>query len=138
MPVHEKQATSEQAAVEQITVEQAAANLYQQDPDWVTFYRQILGLRGVVRRSYPTREGLAEFEQTAVYREIQRMVAVLRKRKALPEDAAEPTRVVTIRLPKSLHDAIRVEAHEHHTSMNRLCISKLLQLIDAERIPSEV
>jgi predicted HicB family RNase H-like nuclease len=128
MSVHEKQAE----------VERAAAYLFELHPDWVTFYRQILGVGGVMRRNYPTREALAQFEQTEAYREIQRMMAVLRKRKAMPEDAAEPTQVITLRLPKSLHESIRVEAYEHHTSMNRLCISKLLQLIDAERIPSEI
>ena len=133
MPVNEKHVNENQAKVERV-----AADLFGQCPDWVTFYRQILGLGGVVRRSYPTREALAQFEQTEAYREIQRMVATLRKRKALPGDAPEPTRVVTVRLPECLHEAIRIEAYEHHTSMNRLCISKLLQLIDAERIPSEV
>jgi len=133
MTANEKLTTNEQLAVEQ-----AAIDLYRQDPDWVTFYRQILGLRGIVRRHYPTREDLAEFEQTEVYREILRMVADLRKRNPMPEATAEPIRVVTIRLPKSLHDAIRLEAHEHRTSMNRLCISKLLQLVDAEMVPSDI
>ncbi len=45
--------------------------------------------------------------------------------------------MITVRLPKSLHEALRVEAHEHRTSMNKLCISKLLQFIDAENVPSE-
>jgi hypothetical protein len=31
-----------------------------------------------------------------------------------------------------------VEAHEHCTSMNKLCISKLLQFIESERVPNEV
>ena len=119
-------------------VRQAATNLYRRDPDWVTFYREILGLHGIVRHSYPTRESLAEFEQTAAHQEIQRMIAKLRKKGPMPDDLEEPTRVVTVRLPRSLHDAIRVEAHEHRTSMNRLCISKLLQWIESEMIPSEV
>ena len=52
-------------------------------------------------------------------------------------DDAEPTRVITVRLPKSLHEALRVEAHEHRTSMNKLCISKLLQFIDGQQVPAE-
>ncbi len=50
-------------------------------------------------------------------------------------EAQEPTRVITVRLPKSLHEALRVEAHEHRTSMNKLCISKLLQIIDGQQVP---
>ena len=121
-------------------VQRAATVLYERNPDWVTFYREILGLHGIVRRCFPTRESLAKFEQTETHDEIQRMVAKLRKQEPPTDDdePQEPTRIVTVRLPKSLHDAIRVEAHEHRTSMNRLCISKLLQFIDNEMIPSEV
>ena len=43
------------------------------------------------------------------------------------------TRVITVRLPESLHEALKAEAVDHKTSMNKLCISKLLQaLIDEE------
>ena len=45
--------------------------------------------------------------------------------------------MITVRLPKSLHEALRDEAHEHRTSMNKLCISKLLQFIDSEQVPTE-
>ena len=31
-----------------------------------------------------------------------------------------------------------VEAHEHNTSMNKLCISKLLQFVDRELVPVEI
>ena len=30
-----------------------ALALYQQNPDWVTFFREILGIGGVVRRLFP-------------------------------------------------------------------------------------
>ena len=45
--------------------------------------------------------------------------------------------MVTVRIPRSLHEALRVEAHEHRTSMNKLCISKLLQFIDDGWSPAE-
>ncbi len=118
-------------------IHRLAELLYSQGPDWVTFYREVLGLHGVVRRNCPTRESLAEFEQTEAYLEIQQMLTRLRRQGPPARDDAEPTRVITVRLPKSLHEALRVEAHEHHTSMNKLCISKLLQFIDQQMIPVE-
>ncbi len=57
-----------------------ARTLYRQDPDWVTFFREILGIGGVVRRLFPGREELAEFERTTEYAEIQLMLARLRQR----------------------------------------------------------
>ncbi|MFH1923708.1 MAG: toxin-antitoxin system HicB family antitoxin [Planctomycetota bacterium] len=106
-------------------------------PDWVTFFRKILGINGVVRRTYPTPEALAEFERSETHCEILEMLTRLRERTPGPEELQEPTRVITVRLPRSLHEALRTEADEHHTSMNKLCISKLLQFIENDLIPKE-
>ena len=101
------------------------------------FYREVLGLNGIVRRMFPGRDALAAFEQTEDYLQIQQMLTKLRERGTTAAEEQEPTRVITVRLPKSLHEALRFEAHEHHTSMNKLCISKLLQFIDNQMIPAE-
>ena len=117
----------------------AASELFRQNPDWVSFYRQVLGVGGVVRQLYPTQEACTAFEQTKEYEEIQRMLAKLREQSNGKQPSAqfEPTRVITVRLPKSLHESLRAEAHEKHTSMNKLCISKLVQFIDNELVPTE-
>jgi hypothetical protein len=41
------------------------------------------------------------------------------------ETPREPTRVITVRLPKSLHESLKIEAHARNTSLNQLCIAKL-------------
>jgi predicted HicB family RNase H-like nuclease len=117
---------------------QAATELFDRKPDWVTFYREIMGVDGIVRKLYPTADALANFEQTEEFTKIQQMLARLRSgTKADDKDSKEPTRVITVRLPKSLHDTLKAEAHNHHTSMNQLCIAKLLQMVDDELIPTE-
>jgi len=115
---------------------QAAYDLFCRNPDWVSFFRDILGVKGLVRQHFVTRESLAEFEKSDTYAEIQQMLTRLRERAADAPALPEPTQVITVRLPKSLHDALREEAHDHRTSMNKLCISKLLQFIDNELVPS--
>ena len=111
---------------------------FSQEPDWVTFYREVLGINGIIRRNYPDAQILADFEKTEEYCEIQQMLAKLREKGRTQVSDQEPTRVITVRMPKSLHESLRVEAHERHTSMNKLCISKLLQMIDTELVPHEV
>ena len=118
-------------------VYRVASELYRQDPDWVTFFREVLGVEGIIRRVFPSATDLARFEQTREYSDIQQMVAKLRERASDPTDTREPTRVITVRLPKSLHESLRNEAHERKTSMNKLCISKLLQMVDEELIPND-
>jgi len=118
---------------------QAARSMYDQGCDWVTFFREVLGLNGVVRRTFTTPEAMARFEQSEEFEKIQHMLAKLRERSQAKQNTAnfEPTRVITVRLPKSLHESLRAEAHEKRTSMNKLCISKLLQFIDDDLVPTE-
>src|SRR5215475_11311583 len=114
-----------------------AQTLFHQNPDWVTFFREVLGLGGIVRQMYPSAAALTEFEKTHEYGEIQQMLAKLRvEGPPVPEDK-EPTRVITVRLPKSLHEFLQVEAHEKCTSMNQLCISKLVQWLDSDLAASK-
>ena len=114
---------------------QKAYQLFTRKPDWVTFFREILGVSGIVRQNYTTRVEMEGFEQTEAYANIQQMLTKLREGSAPPPENGEPNRVITVRLPKSLHDLLREEAHEHRTSMNKLCISKLLRMIDKELVP---
>ena len=114
-----------------------AGDLYRQGPDWVTFYREVLGVEGAARRTFTTTDEFDTFEKSHEYVEIQQMVAKLREGNRTQTQGSEPTRVITVRLPKSLHESLRTEAHERRTSMNKLCISKLLQVVDGTLIPNE-
>ena len=116
---------------------QKAYQLFTRNPDWVTFFRDVLGVSGIVRRNYTSREEMTRFEQTEVYAQIQQMLTKLREGVSPSAEEAEPNRVITVRLPKSLHDLLREEAYEHRTSMNKLCISKLLRMIDQDLVPDE-
>ena len=119
------------------TAQRVAAEMYQQQPDWITFFREVLGVDGLIRKLFVSPEELAAFEKTEEYAEIQQMLARLRERSGANADGKEPTRVITVRLPKSLHESLRAEAHDRKTSMNQLCISKLLQVIDGDFVVSE-
>jgi hypothetical protein len=116
---------------------QAAETRYRQNPDWVTFFREVLGVEGVVRKAFPTFDELTAFEQTEQYEKIQKLLVKLREKRPAADIESEPTRVITVRLPKSMHESLRTEAHDLRTSMNKLCISKLLQVIGEEMIPNE-
>lgn len=116
---------------------QFAEARYRQNPDWVTFFREVLGVDGVVRKTFPTFDELTAFEQSEQYEKIQKLLVKLREKRPTADTESEPTRVITVRLPKSMHEALRHEAHDMRTSMNKLCISKLLQVIDGDLVPSE-
>jgi predicted HicB family RNase H-like nuclease len=119
-------------------VHRVAQELFEKATDWVTFFREVLGVNGVIRQQFKTTDEMADFEQTEAYMQIQHMLARLRAKNGDQADSGkEPTRVITVRLPQSLHESLRAEAHDRHTSMNKLCISKLLQMVERELVPVE-
>ena len=69
-------------------IRQTAEALFARNPDWVTFYRKILGLHGVIRRHYPTLDAMDVFEETETYRQVQQMLRKLRERR--PPSIEEP------------------------------------------------
>jgi hypothetical protein len=114
---------------------QAAQELFTQLPDWLTFFKATLGIDGRVRQLFPSQEEFCAFERTDEYGQIHKMVAALRAMKKNPSLNQEPTRVITVRLPKSVHEALRAEANDHDISMNWLCIAKLIQAFDDANLP---
>ncbi len=109
-----------------------ALDLYRQRPGWVTFFREILGVDGAINSLFVDRESLNTFETTEENAAIQQMLAQLRETDSTQEESREPTKVITVRLPRSLHESLRAEAHSRNTSMNKLCITKLLNVLAEE------
>ena len=112
-----------------------AQQLYGNKVDWLTYFREVLGVDGIVRQLFPTQSQYLAFEATPEFAEIERQLFKLKAERRNPSPKVEPTRVITVRLPESLHEALRAEALDHQTSINKLCIAKLLQAISEEVAP---
>lgn len=103
--------------------------------DWEAFFKQVMGVDGLIYHLFPTADQRRQFETTSEYVEIQHILAEMRGR---PQKRnlvnREKTKMITVRLPESLHAALMQEANDLNTSMNKLCISKLLQIIDKDLV----
>ncbi len=113
------------------TVLAVAQKIFDKNHDWATFHQEILGVEGAARRIFTTSDEMRSFETTKEFAEILLMLAKLRAR---PGELDEKPSVVTVRFPKSMHKSLVAEAHERETSMNKLCIAKLLQGVDQKFI----
>ncbi len=109
-----------------------ASELFEQGPDWVIFFKEVLGIGGIVRQVYDTPEAMAAFERTEEYAEIKQMLSELRRRATEREPSREAIRVITVRMPESLHESLKAEALGHEISINQLCIAKLVKIIDEQ------
>ena len=107
-----------------------AERLHAMDPEWVVFFREVLGVDGIVSRTFGSGDARARFECTPQYARIREMLDDLRSRERERPADREANRVVTVRMPRSLHEALKAEAANRRVSINTLCIAKLLQALD--------
>lgn len=112
-----------------------ANDLFGSAPNWVCFYREMLGGSGLVHELFPTNDEFGRFLRTDQNHQVQLMLTALRSRDLPENDPNDPQRMITVRLPKSLHQAMCEEAGRMNISVNRLCISRMLQLLDPKMIP---
>lgn len=111
---------------------QVAERLNAMEPEWVVFFREVLGVEGIVRRTFSEPDALMRFECTPQYARIREMLDSLRARQQDRQPQRETQRVVTVRMPRSLHETLKSEAEQLRVSVNTLCISKLLKLLDEQ------
>lgn len=102
-----------------------AETLVSERPHWSEFFRRMFGLGGFIRMRFPSVEERRRFEMTQEYAELREMLHRLRVGSGGSEE--EFLRVVTVRIPNSVHEWLKEEAHEHRVSLNSLCVTKLLE-----------
>lgn len=112
-----------------------ANDLFANAPTWVCFYRELMGGNGLINVLFEDLNDYGKFLRTEQYHQIQLMLTALRSRDLPENDPNDPQRMITVRLPKSLHEAMCDEAGRLNISVNRLCISRMLQLLDPKMIP---
>ena len=59
---------------------EVAERLHAMAPEWVVFFREVLGVDGIIRRTFNTPEALVRFECTPHYARIREMLDELREK----------------------------------------------------------
>ena len=117
-------------------VQQVAAELFGVAPTWTAFYRETLGVDGVAHRIFADAQDYRNYEDSECHTKVLEMLTVLRSRDLADCDPTETQRMITVRIPKSLHDRICAEANELDVSVNKLAITRLLQRVDLAMLPT--
>lgn len=112
-----------------------AIELFGHAPTWVCFFREVLASGGLTRKLFPSDDEFGTFMTTPHYDQILQMLTALRSRDLPEQDPNDPQRMITVRVPKSLHEALCEEAGRLGISVNKLCISRLLQVLDPKMVP---
>lgn len=108
-----------------------AEDLHAMEPTWIVFFNEMLGVDGHARRAFPEASDYKAFECSPQYARIRELLNDLRSRQ--PDIySQESRRVVTVRMPLSLHESLKAEARQYRISINQLCISKLIRMLDRQ------
>lgn len=117
-------------------VHQVAAELFGVAPTWTAFFRETLGVDGVAHQVFSDSSEYRKYEASETHSKLLEMLTVLRSRDLPDCDPSEPQRMITVRIPKSLHDSLCEESNVLKVSMNKLCITRLLQRVDMSMLPT--
>lgn len=127
LPLHQRPAEALRAALE----------VFAQTGHWVAFYRSVLGPEGVASQLFPSLEEQLYFAGTREYDELQKMLTALRTSDCEKAESVESLSMITIRIPRSMQTSLNEEARQHQTSVNKLCISKLLVPVNPQYVPTQ-
>lgn len=116
-------------------IEERAADLLLKGIDWAEFFRIVLGRNGLAARAFRSPDEMDWFAKTESYARLHEMWAALRRTQEGKKAVGEPLVVMTIRVPKSLHESLIDEAHRLQTSVNKLCVAKLGRAISGRFVP---
>ncbi|MCU0719080.1 MAG: hypothetical protein MUC83_05205, partial [Pirellula sp.] len=116
--LREKLVTTGSLAERGASVVSIAAELFGVAPTWTAFYREVLGSDGLMRTSVCDDDEYSEFECCDDHSKLLEMLTALRSRDLPENDPHEAQRMITVRIPKSLHDSICNEANRLAVSVN--------------------
>ena len=93
---------------------------------WADFSNRLFAQNGgVVAKVFPRMKDRQAFYDTPQYEAVNQLLLDLIKRHGLSEAASKKSGKFVIRLPKTLHAALELEAEQEGVSLNQLALSKL-------------
>jgi predicted HicB family RNase H-like nuclease len=98
--------------------------------DWIELHNRIFGVGGLAGQLFPTQPERTEFAKTKAFQEIQSLMddeydeepdPKHRVAEAMPRASGK----FNLRIPRSLHAALILEAEDEGVSLNQLVLAKL-------------
>lgn len=81
---------------------------------------------GEIPRRYPSADARKGYFGSDEWRKITEELVALLRSQSVPKEV-EPTAVITLRLPASVHECLKQVAHEQRVSLNKLALALVLK-----------
>lgn len=123
MPATEKKKLTKQQ-LKQFSA--AVADAKDSAKTWPDFWNAVGGIGGPIARIFPTQEERVLLSQSDEYRQFTDHLAEMQKSgNHLVDQVESASGAIALRLPKSMHAALKVEAEAEDVSVNQLILAKL-------------
>ncbi|HSG71983.1 MAG TPA: toxin-antitoxin system HicB family antitoxin, partial [Planctomycetaceae bacterium] len=98
-----------------------ARELQTQKTDWSNLHNAIFGHGGKATELFRTQKERSAFAQTREFAEVWEIINSQKRRNGRADESGK----FNLRLPVSLHSALKQEAESEGVSLNQLCLAKL-------------
>jgi hypothetical protein len=101
--------------------------------DWLELHFALFGVEGKASQLFPTEAERAAFLRTDERKRINKLMNTLPypKKDDIKELVSNANGAISVRLPRSVHAALLVEAKAEGVSLNQLCVAKLIAQLRA-------
>lgn len=93
--------------------------------EWRDRWNRMFGVGGGFGSLFPTVEDRTRFINTPEYKEVMSLLESVDSQQLFQSRSVEASGKMNIRIPKSLHAALQVEAEKENVSINQLIVAKL-------------
>ena len=108
------------------SVVDAAKELASKTQSWIEFSNQVFDQRnGLIAKAFREEEDRQKFYGSDEYKELQGLQISLMKRYGVANSVATKSGKFIVRVPKTLHSALEIEAQREGVSLNQLALTKL-------------
>lgn len=116
----------------------AAKRLAASAADWIDLHNKLFGIGGEITRLFADESERAAFSRSPEFAEVMALLDGLKERRGgraavgpIRERLSRANGALSLRLPKSIHAALLLEAEAEGVSLNQLCLSKLVMQLRA-------
>ena len=103
----------------------AARDLFERNVPWLKFHQAVYGLGGIIASAYPEREQRRTFFETEHGKRCNAMLQSLRQEQGEETANDDAIQVVTVRMPRHLHEKLKEDSRGRNVSLNRWCLKLL-------------
>ncbi|MDB5174346.1 MAG: hypothetical protein JWN51_3119 [Phycisphaerales bacterium] len=104
----------------------AGKKLFGKTKSWIEFSNLVFSPKGgIIAKAFPSESDRQQFQKSEQYNQLHELQLELMKKFGVANNVATKSGKFIVRIPKTLHSSLEIEAEKEGVSLNQLALSKL-------------